>query len=277
MEKEIIFSTLSVGDLYEKYTRFYIKNLDLISDFEIDFCITSDHYFGDKIKSNKIRCHFNILDQEIVNNTHKSDKDYNKTTCFKYFYKAHALKYAATNFPGRSICHTDCDIKPNTEFGINRFLSFDKPNTLYCPNTVSCSGCYGGPSYANDGKTLEINRKLKYIMDKFIPEFNDYENIRLPIENVLFFNQISDDTLLKFCDDWLEMGSHSYYEGYPTYGDCFEIKPSCILNNINIESTSLMPFCDSFKGRFIELLREKANSFDNDDDFLNLIINEKLI
>ena len=266
---EIIFSTLCVGDLYEKYTRFYIKKLQSIPDLEIDLCITSDHYFGDKIKPGKIRCHFNVLSEEIIKKTHKSDAAYNKTTCFKYFYKAHALKYAASNFPDKSICHTDCDIIPNSEFSISRFLRLDKSKTLYCPNTVSCSGGYGGP-YEQDGKTLSIVPKLKCIIDQFIPEFNDYENTRFPIENILFFNKISQDILFKFCEDWLKMGSFSDSKGYPTYGDCFEIKPACLLNNIDVESTSLMPFCDMFKGKFIELL--KQSKFENDEDFLNDLI-----
>lgn len=274
--EEIIFSTLSVGNLYEKYTIFYIKKLELISDFEINFCITSDHHFGDKIKAGKVKCHFNILGEDLVNSTHKSDNHYNKTTCFKYFYKSYALEYAAKMFPNKSICHTDCDIVPNKQFSVNRFLSFDKTNTLYCPNTVSCSGGYGGPS-KQDGRTINIVPKLKYIMDEFIPDFDDYENIRFPIENVLFFNKIPHEVLLKFCDDWRKIGSFSDKKGYPTYGDCFEIKPSCIINKINVEQTSLFPFCDSFKGRFVEILREKEKSFDNYDDFLNFIINEKLM
>ena len=73
------------------------------------------------------------------------------------------------------------------------------------------------------------------------------------------------------------MGEFSDSKGHPTYGDCFEIKPSCMLNNIDVESTHLMPFCDVFKGKFIELIKEKINLFDNDDDLLNHIINEKLI
>lgn len=248
--------------------------MDLILEDSINLCITSDTNFSDKINSQKIKCYFNILDTNTVNNTHKSDNNFAKTTCFKYFYKSYAIKYAANMFPNSSICQTDCDIIPNKEFNISRFFKFEKPNTLYCPNTVNCYGGYGDYT-SSDNEEIKINRKLKYIMSQFIPEFNNYKNIRLPIENILYFNQISNDVLLKFCDDWLKIGSASDNQGYPTYGDCFEIKPACLLNNINIESTNLMPFCDSFKGKFIELV--KQNNFENDEDFLNFIISEKLI
>ena len=243
----------------------------MVSDFEIDLCITSDHYFGDKIKSNKVRCHFNILDKELVEKTQKSS-GVNKTTCFKYYYKSYALKYAAAMFPGASICHTDCDIIPNSEFSLDRFLSFNKPNTIYCPNTVSCSGSYGGP-YEQDGVTLNIKPKLKCVIDKFIPEFNDYANLRCPIENILFFNQIPLEILLKYCKDWCEIGKFSDSSGHPTYGDCFEIKPAAMLNNIEVEQTCYMPFCDQFKGRFIDLI--KSNTFENDEDFLNDLIEKE--
>lgn len=269
----IVFSTLSIGYLYELYTRFYIKNLDIISDDNIKLCITSDKDFSNKINSKKVKCYFNILHKNTVNKTHKSDNNFGKTTCFKYFYKSYAIKYAANMFPDSSICHTDCDIIPNKEFQINRFFKFEKPNTLYCPNTVSCSGGYGD-AYSSDNKTIEIKPKLKEIMNYFIPEFTDYKDIRLPIENILYFNQIPNKILLKFCDDWLKIGSFSDSKGYSTYGDCFEIKPACLLNNINIESTSLMPFCDNFKNKFIDLI--KKSNFDNDEDLLNILIEKQL-
>jgi hypothetical protein len=268
----IIFNTLSIGYLYELYTRFYIKQLDLITDFEINFCITSDQYFGNKINSKKIKCYFNILDKNLINNTHKSN-GINKTTCFKYYYKSLALKYCVSTFPNLSICHTDCDIIPNKQFNLNKFLNLNKSNTIYCPNTVSCSGGYGGP-YKEDGKTLNITPKLKYIMDKFMPNFNDYTNLRCPIENILFFNKIPQHILLKYCEDWLNIGIFAHEKGYPTYGDCFEIKPAALINGIEIEQTSHFPFCDSFKGKFIELVKEKLNSFDTDEDFIDFAMNE---
>lgn len=268
----VVFSTLSIGDLYETYTRFYIKKLELLSDFKINLCITADRDFSNKIRSKKVECYFNILDDEIVSKTDMA-RGVNKTTCFKYFYKSYALKFAVNRFPGASICHTDSDIIPNKEFSETRFLSLNKENTLYCHNTVNCAGDYGDP-IVKDGEVQNIKPKLKSIMKEFIPDFNDYINIRCPIENILYFNKISTETMIKFCEDWLKFGQFSDKKGHSTYGDCFEIKPACVLNKIEVEDTSILPFCDAFKGKFAELLEQ--SKFESDEDFLNDLIKKEL-
>lgn len=264
--KNIVLSTLAIGDLYEYFVRLFIKKLDKICQDKINFCITSDRDFCEKISSEKICCHFNILDKEVVDPSGYTRPGCGKSTYFKYYLKSLALKYSATTFPGMSICHTDSDILPTNNFN----ESFDKMNEsgLYCMNIVRCSGDYH--RYQNDNGEVIVNEKLRKIVNHFIPEFNDFASLKCPIENRLYFNNIPHQNLINFCDNWFEIGKFVDKNGLNRYGDCFEIKPSCMMNNIEIHQTDFLPFDDGFKGTFADMFNKRFLKTNCPEEYKNL-------
>lgn len=267
MMENLVLSVLAVGDLYEFFTRLYVKKLDEIYDKEINLCITSDREFCEKINSEKVCCHFNVLDKEIVEPSGYTKPGHGKSTYFKYYLKSIALKYSANTFPNSSICHTDCDILPTSNFSDEVFAKMNEEG-LYCSNTVRCSGDYH--QYQRENGELMINEKLRRITNQFIPLFNDFASVRCPIENRLYFSKIPQETLVSFCDKWLEIGKFVDSNGMQRYGDCFEITPSCILNDIKIIQTDYLPFDDNFKGGFADMFNKRHNKQNCPEEYKNL-------
>jgi hypothetical protein len=265
--KNVVLSVLAVGDLYEYFTRLYIKKLDKIYNKEINLCITSDRDFCEKINSEKVCCFFNVLDESVVKPSGYTLPGHGKSTYFKYYLKSMALKYSATKFPNYSICHTDCDILPTKEFSDITFDLMNVPG-LYCSNIVRCSGDYH--RFQNDNGDIIINEKLKKIVNHFIPNFTDFPSLKCPIENRLYFNNIPQENLIKFCETWLEIGKFVDSSGMQRYGDCFEIKPACMLHDIEIIQTDLLPFDDGFKGSFSDMFNKRFLKVNCPEEYKNL-------
>jgi hypothetical protein len=274
--KNVTLSVLSVGDLYENFTRLFIKKLDLIYNDKINLCITTDRDFSQKINSEKVICHFNVLSNDIVKPSGYTLPGHGKSTFFKYYLKSLALSYSARVLPDNSICHTDADVLPTSGFNKSCFDSFTEKG-LYCSNIVKCSGDYH--QVYNAAGEIMINHKLKTIVNHYMPELQekDFAEMRCPIENKLYFNKIDFNTLVNFCNKWYEIGKFVDSKNLQRYGDCFEIKPACMMYGIDIIETHLLPFDDGFKGIFAEMFNKRVTKIDcpeeyrdlNEEDFLN--------
>lgn len=268
---KIVLSTLAVGDLYENFTKLFVKRLEKIYKNEINLCVTSDRDFCEKINSDTVCCNFNILDENLVKSSGYTLPGNGKSTYFKYYLKSLALKYAALQFPDSSICHTDCDILPTSRFSDETFSLMDKKG-LYCSNIVRCSGDYH--MFQNDKGEVQVNHKLKSIVNHFIPGFEDFASVRCPIENRLYFNGISQETMVNFCDKWFEIGQYVDKNNLQRYGDCFEIKPACMIYDIEIIQTDHLPFDDGFKGSFSDMFNKRFLKQNCPDEYKNLSDNE---
>lgn len=152
-------------------------------------------------------------------------------------------------------------------FSEETFKLMDQPG-LYCSNTVRCSGDYH--MFQNDKGEVQVNHKLKSIVNHFIPEFNDFASVRCPIENRLYFNNISQETMIKFSEKWFEIGQFVDKNNLQRYGDCFEIKPACMIYGIEIMQTDYLPFDDGFKGSFADMFNKRYLKENCPEEYKNL-------
>ena len=61
MNRKLVINTLSVGKIYEIYTRYLFKKIKQLGISDIIFCVTSDSDFSDKLVDSNIRVDFNLL------------------------------------------------------------------------------------------------------------------------------------------------------------------------------------------------------------------------
>jgi hypothetical protein len=255
--KKLIINTLSIGYVYEIYTRYLFKQINKLGIEDIIFCVTSDRDFSKSLKGSSVDVSFNLLTDHSAANSGASDNIY-RSTVFKYYLKSLAIKNAAIKFPNHSILHVDCDSIPDEKFDLKSIYKNSNVG-IYCGEFVTCSGHYG-ILYDENG-AIQINKKIPYIFGNFLKHISEEEihDLKFPIENKLLFNNIPPEKIITFCDNWYEIGNYIYKSGLPTYGDCFEIKAAAIINNIDIFKVDNLPFIDPHKNIFLEELR-KINS-----------------
>jgi hypothetical protein len=265
--KKLIISTLSIGYIYQIYTRYLFNKIKQLGSSDIIFCVTSDSDFSDKLVDSRVQVDFNLLKDHSIDNSRASTGPY-RSTVFKYYLKSLAIKNAAIKFPNHSILHVDCDSFPDEKFDLKSIYK----NTdvgIYCGEFVTCSGHYG-ILYDENG-VIQINKKIPYIFGNFLKHISEEEihDLRFPIENKLLFNNISPEKIIAFCDKWHEIGQSINKSGLPTYGDCFEIKASAIINDIQIFKTDSLYFGDSHKNTLVDELKKIwTNNASNVDEKL---------
>jgi len=274
MNRKLVISTLSVGKIYEIYTRYLFEKIKQLGISDIIFCVTSDGDFSDKLVGSNISVDFNLLQDHSIDNSRASTGVY-RSTVFKYYLKSLAIKNAAIKFPNHSILHVDCDSIPDEKFNLESIYK-NSDAGIYCGEFVTCSGHYG--ILNDENGAIQINRKIPHIFGKFLKHISEQEihDLKFPIENKLLFNNISPEKIISFCDNWYEIGQSINESGLPTYGDCFEIKAAAIINNIQIFKAQSLLFGDSHKNTLLEELKRVGvdNVSNVDENFIKSFLND---
>ena len=274
MNRKLVINTLSVGKIYEIYTRYLFKKIKQLGISDIIFCVTSDSDFSDKLVDSNIRVDFNLLKDHSIDNSRASTGVY-RSTVFKYYLKSLAIKNAAIKFPDHSVLHVDCDSIPDEKFNLESIYENGDAG-IYCGEFVTCSGHYG--ILHDENGVIQINRKIPHIFGKFLKHISEQEihDLKFPIENKLLFNNISPEKIISFCDNWYEIGQSVNESGLPTYGDCFEIKASAIINNIQIFKAPSLFFGDSHKNTLLEELKRVGvdNVSNVDENFIKCFLDD---
>jgi hypothetical protein len=254
MNRKLVISTLSIGKIYEIYTRYLFKKIRELGITDIIFFVTSDNDFSDKLIDSNVRVEFNLLEDHSINNSRASTGVY-RSTIFKYYLKSLAIKNAAIKFPHYHILHIDCDSIPDEKFNLESIYG-NSDAGIYCGEFVTCSGHYG--ITRDESGEIQVNKKIPHIFGNFLKHVSEQEihDLKFPIENKLLFNNISPEKIISFCDNWYEIGQSVNESGLPTYGDCFEIKASAIINNIQIFKTDSLYFGDSHKNTLLDELKK---------------------
>ena len=130
MFRKLVINTLSVGKIYEIYTRYLFKKIKELGIDDIIFCVTSDSDFSDKLVDSNIRVEFNLLQDHSIDNSRASTGVY-RSTVFKYYLKSLAIKNAAIKFPDHSILHIDCDMIPDEKFNLESIYK-NSDSGIYC-------------------------------------------------------------------------------------------------------------------------------------------------
>ena len=76
--------------------------------------------------------------------------------------------------------------------------------------------------------------------------------------------------MINFCNKWFEIGKFVDKNNLQRYGDCFEIKPACVMFDIEILETDLFPFDDGFKGTFADMFNKRFNKENCPEEYKNL-------
>ena len=269
---KLVINTLSIGFVYEIYTRYLLKQINKLGIKDILFCVTSDKDFSKSLKSSSVEVSFNLLTEHSATNSGASDDIY-RSTVFKYYLKSLAIKYAAREFPNHPILHIDCDSIPNENFNLE-FVNENNSSGIYCGEFVTCSGNYS--IIKNNVGEIHLNEKILPIFQKYLNNIKKEEiyNLEFPIEGRLLFKNMSSEKIISFCDSWYEIGNYVRESGLPTYGDCFEIKAAAIINNIDIFKVSNLPFIDPHKNVFLEKLKKTNNGklHSISDEFIEMFL-----
>ena len=157
--KKLVICTLSIGKLYEIYTRYLFKQLDFLDIKDISYSVTADTDFSRQLVSQNIKVDFHVLDKTVIENS-RASKGLKKTTVFKYYLKSLAIKNTVKIYPGHPILHIDCDSIPDKDFGLS-FLKDKDAAGIWCGEFVNCSGNYGSPV-----GEIEIHKKIFPIFTK---------------------------------------------------------------------------------------------------------------
>ena len=162
--RKLVINTLSVGKIYEIYTRYLFEKIKQLGISDIIFCVTSDSDFSDKLVDSNIRVDFNLLKDHSIDNSRASTGVY-RSTMFKYYLKSLAIKNAAIKFPDHSILHIDCDMIPDEKFNLESIYK-NSDSGIYCGEFVTCSGHYG--ILHGENGVIQIHRKIPHILMVYI-------------------------------------------------------------------------------------------------------------